>query len=777
MTEKEYMKNIEQLRSGLTKENAEKIAAKLDTLFLIKPVRLSWFIAKAETLIELEKKPREIFALLNGKARYIYNYNGIEAWAESYVKVHSAYGNYIDAKRNEMLPWFSIKGFSPVQGRNIKQAIYNLEQTKEAFLDNTTSAEALLQLQEAYYITSKYVSYSLVSYLLEKRKISFKQRNFIEKQANFGYLKERLFSNNLETFIIIASQDNITDCEVAATICSLFNKNIYLLTPPIICPVKSEIDIKETIVVSLDHIQRKDGVTVVTPVELVLEDTSIGNNIGELVNYLTNECSENKLATVLCSGHLMDELCKMPLLQKQMERLNSFIAEGLESDLSFGWTGSYLAYISKIYGFNAETVISRTLEERQGIQYSIVIPARNSAASLRYTLKTCLEIDYPKESYEIVISDNSTNNNAEVYNLCQEFNDSRIKYYRTPRDLHLPKSFEYAYLQARGEFILSIGSDDAILPWALKVLDDIQKKYPQEEIIQWDRGFYAWPGFNGGQQHQFVIPRAYKNGVYDEGYVRGSDYLTGVLHNPGIMYALPMLYINSGFKRSYMNTLLEKTGRLWDGICQDIYMGVINVIINNRILTLRYPLTIAGMTSGSIGATCMKANLSDTQLSAFNDNIRQTGNVGGFSMSMTERLMPDLRSDVSSLYNSLLRAVTRGVLPEQDMWKNFDWEKMFVDCIQLLDIRDIEYDKLIHYARYTASLHGEKFCNWFDEQIYSKVMEPRLIDEKAVNAQKKKKTYKEGKTASGGQIVDASRYGVTNSYEAMQLFVKLSGLV
>lgn len=776
MTEKEYMENIEQLRSGLTRENAQEISAKLDELFAIKPVRLPWFIAKAETLMKLKKKPGEIFALLNGKARYIYNYRGIGALAESYAKIHSACGNYVDAKRNKLLPCFSIKDFSQAQGKDVEQSLCSLEQRKEVFLDHTTSDDALLQLQETYYITSKYVSYSLVSYLLEKRKIAFKKRDFIEKQLNFGYLKERFFSDNPEMFLIIAEPENITDCEIAATICSLFGRKVYLFTPPILCPVQSDINIKETVSVSLDHIQQNDGVTVITPVELVLEDKSVGTNIGELIHYLINESSENKLATVLCSGHLMDELCKFPLLQKQMERLSCFIAEGMENDLSFGWAGSYLTYISNIYGFNAETAINKTVEERQGIQYSIVIPTRNSAASLRHTLKTCLEIDYPKDSYEIVISDNSTNNNAEVYNLCQELNDDRIKYYRTPRDLHLPKSFEYAYLKARGEFILSIGSDDAILPWALKVLDDIQKKYPQEEIIQWERGFYAWPGFNGGQQHQFVIPSAYKNRVYNERYVRGADYLKGVLNNSEIMYALPMLYINSGFKRSYMNTLIEKTGRLWDGICQDIYMGVINVIINNAILTLRYPLTIAGMTNGSVGATCMKANISDTQLSIFNDDVRQTGNVGGFSMSMTERLMPDLRSDVSSLYNSLLRAVARGVLSEQYMWTTFAWAKMFAECIQLLDIRDIEYDKLIHYTRYTASLHGERFCNWFDEQIYRKVMEPRVIDEQAVSAQGKKKTYKEGKNTSGGRTVDASRYGVTNSYEAMKLFVKLSGL-
>lgn len=776
MTEKEYLRIIARLRKKATNENARQILSKLDALFDTKPVRLQWFLAKAEAMLKQGEEVYKIAEILSGKSWNLYNYPGIETVGELYSKICASYGDEADTRRNKIFPWLCIEELFQVHQKEVEKDLSYLEKRKEAFLDDPLSNEALLQLQESYFITSSYVSYMLVSYLLEKRKIGFPKYSFIEEQLNFGYLREQVCSEKKTFFIIVTDEENIVDCEVAATILSLLNKRVYLLTPPMQCPVKSELDMRETIAVSLENMQENDGVEVITPVELVLEDTSLGNNIGELIDYLIREVSENHLATILCSGKLMDALCAAPLLQKQMERLNRFVAEGLEQNLSFAWGGSYLAYVREIYGFDAEGAINCTAEERGKIQYSIIIPARNSAVSLRHTLKTCLEVDYPKDAYEIVISDNSTNNNLEVYALCEEFRDSRIQYYRTPRDLHLPKSFEFAFLQARGEFILSIGSDDAVLPWALKVLDDVRKKHPREDVIQWERGFYAWPGFNGGQQHQFVIPRAYKQQEYKEYYVRGSDYLTQVLQNPGAMYGLPMLYINSGFKHSYMNTLLKKTGRLWDGICQDIYMGVINSLINDRILNLQYPLTIAGMTNGSVGATCVKANTNAEQLRVFNDDIRQTGNIGGFSMSMIERLMPDLRSDVSSFYNSLLRAVARGIFPEQYMWSSFNWKKMFTECIQRLDIRDVEYDKLIHYARYTASLHGQKFLQWFDKAIYSKVMEPKRIDERAVRIQQKKKTYQEGKTAEGGLVADASKYGVTNIYEAAQLFQKLSGL-
>ena len=439
--------------------------------------------------------------------------------------------------------------------------------------------------------------------------------------------------------------------------------------------------------------------------------------------------------------------------------------------MAVGWACNYLSYISKIYCFNVEEEINKPSE----CKFSIVIPARNSAYTLKHTLKTCLNQRY-KGSYEIIISDNSTNGNTEVYDLVKEMNDPRIKYYKTPRNLHLPKSFEFAYLKAKGEFIISIGSDDGLLPWALDVIEDVLNKYPDEDIIKWERGFYAWPGFNGGQENEFLIPRDYKKGEYNIHYVDREEYLAKILNNPQSMYSLPMLYINSGFKRSYIKKLLKDTGRLWDGICQDIYMGVINVGINREILNINYPITIAGMSSASIGYL---ANKGEKDINRAKKNIveaEKTNNIGGFSMSSVERLMPQMGSDVSSLYNSLLRAVARGVFPEVYLTELFDFKKMFLECYKLLDVRDVYYDKNIHYMRYTASLHGEEFLKWFDETIYKEALIPRVIDEERVNNISKRKTYTEGKTKLGGITLDASKHGVSNIYEAVKLFQKLTNL-
>lgn len=773
MTIQELEKKQKKIAQLLEKHKYLDAKKALKQLEHFKPVSLKTYALIAKYYLLVEDYGAFLYTL-EGKWQLNYAYEGIDEIMELYEQFCEKGFNERELVRTQyMRKLIRFIGTDTNEAKELEQYRIQMANLSEDYYLNGLIT-TLKELEKITYTVSDVVwNYLIQIYFQQKGEIGFptEEETWIRTLRNMGYLKERLEEPNT-VFILVAEEQNEVMCRAIGRILIEMGKKVWLLKPP--KEITENIKEKELLQQSLDS-KRIDshGIGMFDTYFVKNELEKYADNRALVVAHLSRHTPE-ELATVMGSGSLLDDLGMHESLKKTFSRFNLTMGDVFDDNFSAGWVGDYTSYISKVYNYD----VRKSLEEGcEHCKYSIVIPARNSVESLRYTIKTCLELDYPKEDYEIVVSDNSTNNNAEVYNLCQELQDARIKYYRTPRDLHLPKSFEYAFLQTRGEFILSIGSDDAVLPWALKVLDEVRSSYPDEEVIQWERGFYAWPGFNGGQQNQFVIPREYKQGEYGVFYRQGRDYMVEIFRNPNSMYALPVLYINSGFKRSYMNTLLEKTGRLWDGICQDIYIGVVNIIINSQILNLRYPLTIAGMTNTSVGATCVKANTDELQAKELNDDVRKTGNVGGFSMSMTERLMPELRSDVSSLYNSLLRAVARGILPEETMWQKLDWKKMFENCIYRLDMQDVEYDKLIHYARYTAFWHGEEFLQWFDETLYSGVMSPRMIDRHQLEQNKKKKTYQEGPTAEGGIVVDASRYSVTNSYEAAQLFCKLSNLI
>lgn len=773
MTEKEYIEKIDNLLMKIKRESADKIIKELNCLYDIKPVRLKWFVAKAKAMFNLNIGNEEIIPLLAKKSWSLFNYSGIKEYNNLIEEISVRNDDFYEILRIKYRKSITNEEvFTEKENEFIKEIYDKILKYLTQFLDDSSLQEWTGKFAMLYMVTENYIVFYIMalycSVLTNKRFM----RKFVENMPNMGYIKKLIEDKTPHTFILVATNEkDWMDCLVIQKVLSYFGNKVVLLDIPTQISVDNNIQLDDTLGISLDNTEEFSDYTLIHPIELIHNNSSIGDNREYIIDYICKNSTENNLATIFCNGKLMDELCMRPLMKKQMERLSPFQADYLEDNMTFGWVGKYTSYISEIYGFDVEDEIKKSSE----CKFSIVIPARNSAAALRYTLKTCLNQRY-QGSYEIVLSDNSTNGNTEVYDLYCELNDPKIKYYKTPRDLHLPKSFEFAFLKAKGEFILSIGSDDALLPWTLEVLDDVIVKYPQEEIFQWDRGFYAWPGFNGGQENQFVIPSKYEKDKYEVGSIDKNAYWAEILNDPKSMYLLPMLYINSGFRRSYINTLLNKTGRLWDGICQDIYIGVVNVSINEHITNIRYPLTIAGMTGDSVG---LKSNVGDTNVKDSNkrlEEVMKTGNIGGFSTSYIERLMPEVTTDISSLYNSILRTIARGVLPIEFLDNALDWKQMFKECFSQLEVTDVLYDKKLHYFRYTASKHGDQFLKWFDENIYEKAIIPRKIDNKKIEALLKRKTYTEGTIETGGEILDASKYGVTNVYEASLLFEKITEL-
>jgi len=410
------------------------------------------------------------------------------------------------------------------------------------------------------------------------------------------------------------------------------------------------------------------------------------------------------------------------------------------------------------------------------VDFSIVIPARDSAKTLRYTLQTCLNQRYTG-SYEIVVSDNSVEENSEIYSLCKELNHPKIRYIKTPRSLYLTKSFEFAYLQARGEFVFSIGSDDGVLPWALDVLKLVLDRFPKEEIVQWDRGFYAWPGFNGGQENMFQIPRKYEKGSIDVYYDSTKEILNRVAQNLQAIYTMPLFYINSGFRRSYFKTLLKKTGKLLDGTCQDLSTGIINCCINKQILCLVYPLTIAGMNTASVGYL---VNTSDTKMEQnisgdANRKLFQLDNAGITVLLARERLMHQMSGDMFALYIVLSRAVDEGLLSAEKSDAILDWQTAVSKSISFYPMLKDNYDCFIHSARFMAKKVGKKAHSWF-EGMYPFALKPNYWDESRWNEERRKKSYQEENNPDGGVVLDASRFDVCDIAQAVGFFADSTGL-
>lgn len=768
MTEDIYLNQIQKIRRKLAR-HPKKALMELEELYQWKPVRQQWYLAKAEAMLELAYPPQEIKAILADK----FNLESVNAETKRFFELT---GRLIedercaDKIRYEFLSVLYTYLLEQTDStlKSLGQYYANLSQAQQDLLEHSDTIENVMNLADQYYITDNINLHVLLllyaNKLVPDRKIPI--ADWVREQPNIGYLIERINDRLQSTFIVIeSSTEDATDCQIVVEILSRLDMKVFLLKQPIECPVQNGVNIQDTLAVSLENMEEHKGGTVLYPIALVQNGEWVGDNRDYIIRYIIDNFIENHLATVLCSGDMFDRLEWSISLQKKIQRLSHFKSGYLNRNMEFGWTGDYLSYISHIYGFDVRGALSQP----ETCDFSIVVPARNSATTLRSTLQTCLNQRYTG-SYEIVLSDNSVVGNTEVYNLWQELNDERIKYFRTPRELPLAKSFEFAYLQTRGRFIFSIGADDAVLPWALEVLHATLTHIPGDEIVMWDRGFYGWPNFNKGQQHQFQVPGHYQKNSIKIERMSGRVTLDQVIHDPSVMYGLPLLYINSGFRRRYFQTLLDKTGRLWDGNAQDIYMGIVNLSINDSFPVINYPLTIAGMSSASIGAQSQMANTNETVRMQYQNMLIKT--IGFYAPFSIERLLPRYPTDRWSVYCAILRTVALGV-QAPTILEQLDWKKIFGLLVEQLSLEDIRIDQRLNQLLYSAGLINAETTEYVEKEIFVQASTPRIIEKIQDDG---KKCFQEGFTANGGLVLDASKFGVSNIFEAVQLFEKIVAL-
>ena len=693
------------------------------------PKRLGHWVSRAKNEYEKNHNPQRVYDILSGKVSFIYRYPGHDDAVKCMIQAEADKNNQLDVNREQFLIADETQktAFYDAIKADINLGGDGYEKDIEICRKSYKVWDIVFVLLQNEYIKKKYPGNGILD------------RKWFLNNRNIQYLRKKLQEKENTPYVVIESPGECIGNVIFRNLKALGKNVFYIETAD-------------------NKLQLKDSDSDL----LAVADTP-----DKLLELVRMNFAEADSIFIFADGYMTGELAQNDCLKKELEEICGNGVIVFPRNTRFLRYGSYMTYISDIYGEDCNALLKRKHTKR----FSIVIPARNSSETLKYTIKTCLNQSYDGD-YEILISDNSTGENADVYALCKELDDPHIVYIKTPFDLHLPKSFEYAFLHTSGEYVFSLGSDDGLLPWALETLDDIVSVYGDDDIIQWERGFYAWPGFNGGQQHQFMIPRGYIKNHISTFYRTSAEYMRGILNEPSDMYTLPMLYINSCFKRSYMEKILAATGRLWDGMCQDIYMGIVNICINEKILNITYPLTIAGMSPASEGAQANTPKKTTEEFRKIMATIQKDNNLGGYARTYYERLLPESGTDVSTLFACLLRMVSIGVLSEDFMRDTFDFKKMFVDLYNLFDVRDVAYDRKIHEMRYAAMLHGDDFLMWFDETIYAVALNEIEIDEETINNKTKERTYREGFNSSGGQMIDASKYGVKDIEGAVRLFAE-----
>lgn len=582
-----------------------------------------------------------------------------------------------------------------------------LHALRAAFLAEPSNVDLLRALAEAYYVTRNMLAYFVLmmaycrqmdredydALLCEDTGIPYPDPIL---HGNYGFLLRLLTDGRRNTFLLLGRADDTSDQEVLAHALGILGQQTILVreTQTVECA-------EDVSACALHCIQEAHAVGEQIVLDVGVCRTADGKEESvtpAVIRLLARRTEQESPLIVFARDVRMDGLHKQEALAGDIQRLSYCLPPHFSYAFSFAWAGDYLTYINYFYGENVEPL----LDAPASCDFSIVIPVRNSAETLRYTLETCLAIDYDG-SYEIVISDNSDEGQDEVHRLVEELNDPRIRYYRPLFVLPLTKSFEYALLHARGAFIFSLGADDGVLPWALKYIKKAMVDYPNASIFSWRRGFYTWPGFMPeGRDVQIIHCFDAEQSEHYQIYPMQTNHAEIIPNIKPALYRIPLLYINSGFRRSYLREVLQRTGRMLDGMSQDVYMGAVNLFLQERNVELQCPITIAGMSGKSQGhaSTRFVSHVEDVAPGRSRSSLHTRQ--GEYVPRASEMAVPYIAmADTFIFYMSLCRLADFGIP------MTFQPEQTYRELSNHILLEDMRFERYWGLLLYGSTFRGD----------------------------------------------------------------------
>lgn len=123
--------------------------------------------------------------------------------------------------------------------------------------------------------------------------------------------------------------------------------------------------------------------------------------------------------------------------------------------------------------------------------FTLIIPTRNRAETLRWSIQSCLSQDY--DNMTVLVSDNCSEDHTQ--DVIRSFSDPRLRSVRTPAPTSMSANVEFALDQVLDQdtHITAFGDDDGLIPGGLAFADQLLDRHPESEVVAWMTSNYCWP--------------------------------------------------------------------------------------------------------------------------------------------------------------------------------------------------------------------------------------------------------------------------------------------
>lgn len=224
---------------------------------------------------------------------------------------------------------------------------------------------------------------------------------------------------------------------------------------------------------------------------------------------------------------------------------------------------------------------------------SLIIPTRERARTLVSTLATATA--QASRDFEIVVSDNmSADNTREVVTAAAQ-NDDRIRYINSGARLSMCGNYEFALEQARGDYVVIIGDDDAVMPGGLDRLLARLRALSEPTIHMWPLHIYDWPVGELPAKIAYLAP------AIPESTLDLKDKARDVVRRGSWKYyELPSPY-HSAVPRAILNKIRDHTGRVFHSTQPDVFTAMAIPAYADRAVNLGTTVTLNGRSAQSNG--------------------------------------------------------------------------------------------------------------------------------------------------------------------------------
>ena len=220
---------------------------------------------------------------------------------------------------------------------------------------------------------------------------------------------------------------------------------------------------------------------------------------------------------------------------------------------------------------------------RDNPKCSLIIPTRERAETLFYTIKTAL--NQVSKDYEILISDNFSQDKTPE--IVSNFNDDRIRYINPGRRLSMTDHWNFAIAEAKGDYIIVIGDDDAVMPGAIDRFIHAIGEHPCK-VYSWPTHVYIWPmGGVSAKFHQLVRKQPISR--------MDLKAKVGFATKYGLCNYLPRPHLyHSAVHKSVLEKIYLRTGNFFQTTTPDVYMSYVLPVLEDASVILGESITVIG---------------------------------------------------------------------------------------------------------------------------------------------------------------------------------------